>query len=68
MQILIDIFSKLVSFDSVSYEEDQIALFLETALLQAGLHTEYDEGRICMASFQGRERLSYSMPIWILSI
>ncbi len=44
MQILIDTFTKLVSFDSVSYEEDQIALFLETALLQAGLHTEYDEG------------------------
>ncbi len=44
MQILIDTFSKLVSLDSVSFEEDQIALFLETALLQAGLHTEYDDG------------------------
>ncbi|MGH0051879.1 MAG: M20/M25/M40 family metallo-hydrolase [Sphaerochaetaceae bacterium] len=44
MQLLLDTFSKLVSLDSVSYEEDEISLFLETALLKAGLHTEYDAG------------------------
>ncbi|MGE4453840.1 MAG: M20/M25/M40 family metallo-hydrolase [Sphaerochaeta sp.] len=44
MQNLLETFSQLVSHDSVSYEEDQIALLLETKLLQAGLSTDYDAG------------------------
>ncbi len=44
MQALIDSFKALVAIDSVSLEEDTIALYLETALLKAGLVTELDEG------------------------
>ncbi len=56
MQNLLDTFSQLVSLDSVSYEEDQITLFLETALLQAGLHTEYDDGGNLYGFLPGKDK------------
>jgi tripeptide aminopeptidase len=43
MQTLIDTFLELVAFDSPSFEEQNISLLLEHALLEAGLSTDYDE-------------------------
>ena len=43
MQTLIDTFMELAVFDSPSFEEDGIALLLETYLLKIGLSTSYDD-------------------------
>lgn len=43
MQTLVDSFLSLVSFDSPSFEEDRLALYLEHKLLTLGLSTRYDE-------------------------
>jgi tripeptide aminopeptidase len=43
MQTLVDSFLSLVSFDSPSFEEDRLALYLEQKLLSLGLSTQYDE-------------------------
>jgi tripeptide aminopeptidase len=42
MQTLLKTFLTLTSFDSPSFEEQDIALYLEHELLKAGLSTEYD--------------------------
>ncbi|NCC12355.1 MAG: M20/M25/M40 family metallo-hydrolase [Spirochaetia bacterium] len=43
MQTMVDSFLSLVSFDSPSFEEDRLALYLEHKLLSLGLSTQYDE-------------------------
>ncbi len=43
MQTLINTFMELAAFDSPSFEEERIALLLETSLLELGLSTTFDE-------------------------
>jgi tripeptide aminopeptidase len=43
MQTLLDEFLRLVAIDSPSWEEDQIALYVEQHLFRLGLATEYDD-------------------------